>query len=156
AVKGGEIVVDGVNYTIEQAKAQQLRAYLCGAASFGEVFTQVDFWSLNAVQQKSPGINCDNFAQHVTSAEQLKGLEDIWKGYYTQQLVEIGGPQNKAEITTILQAGWSALERDWKLYWTAKAYDDLRAELARQAKAAAENPGCASQTTTAGGSAASG
>jgi hypothetical protein len=135
AMEGGKLVIGGVQYTIEEAQSAQLGAFLCGGASFGQAFTSVDFFSLNAVQAQSPGLNCDNFGDRVTSLEKLYALKSIWDGYYTRQLLEIAGPANSEEIKMNLYQGWTTLETKWKLQQGAVILARLRDKLRQEAEA---------------------
>lgn len=140
ALKAGQVVVGGVNYTIEEAQELQLDAFTCGGFSYGSAFNAVDFWSLNAVQQKVKGLNCRNFADRVQTLQQMAELKSIWDGYYTRQLLEMGGRQNEEDLRFKLYKAWSKLDEQWRIKTGAQLYYKLGAALRIEARRLQENP----------------
>jgi len=142
AVKGGRIAVGGVEYTIEEARSQQIYAFLCGGASAGEHLPAHGFFDIGATQALAPGISCSNFADKVTTLEQFGRLETLFKGFYTRSVLELGGRQNEANYRQILHEQWQIIERTWKARTGIRLLDRLRADLIAAARSVKVQPAC--------------
>ncbi len=138
--KGGKLYIQGVEYTIAAAKEAQLDAFLCGGASAGESLAGFGFFQTNGAQAIAPGIDCRNFSEKVTTLEDFARLETLFKGFYTRQFLELGGPQNRENYQRILNEEWEIVDRTWKAKVAAGIYEKLRADLIREAQAAAQAP----------------
>lgn len=135
---GGTIVVGGVEYTIQQAQAAQLDAFLCGG---GDLLAE-GFFKIGGAQAIVPGITCENFAEKITTIEQLNRFKVLFDGFYTNSVVEFGGRQNDERYREILRDEWSLLERTWKARTGARLYQNLLDDLVREAERAKARAAC--------------
>lgn len=147
---GVKIAVARVEYTIEEARSQQINALLCGGASGGERLPGTGFFELNGTQAISPGITCENFSERITTSEQFDRLKQLYDGYYSRLVYEMGGRQNREAYTQILYQQWQVIERTWKARRGVAIYEKLRSDLAIDAQALQGLKSCAAGVADTG------
>lgn len=146
AMTAGGLTVGGVTYTIDEAKALQLDAFLCGTTTWG-LLQMEGFFKTGGAQTIAPGVTCENFADRITNLRDFAKLRDYFRGGYSRSVHEMGGSQNRDANQALLDGAWAKVE--FRL--GARLYDRLRAELVRQAIELKEKQGCADGAGTAGG-----
>ncbi len=132
-IKTGRIYIDGVEYTVDEARRMQIDAFLCGGVSGGERLPGPGFFETRGAQQISPGITCDNFAERIETADQFQRLESLFRGFYTRNLLELGGRQNRDAYRQVLDEQWAKVTTAWKVRMGARLLDGLKSDLARLA-----------------------
>ena len=154
----GKLTIDSVEYTIDTARALQLDGYLCN----GGGFLETSFFQFGDVQTIWSGINCDNYADKITTLKDFAKLEEKFKKYkdYVLSRGTIGKPgdPNYESYSTILDEEWKILERNWKAKVGAALIEKLRTDLIREAEAFKAKQACkvdpavgASEPKTGGG-----
>jgi len=121
-----------VQAVIHAAESGQLDAFICGDASFNNLFTKTSFFDLAAVGGK--GITCQNFTSRIASDADLESMKTLWFGYYKRLLLERNpGAENAAQAQRLLEDGWERLEEQWKLIWSEKLTAQMRDALKEEA-----------------------
>lgn len=130
-ISGSELYISAVEATIGEAQALQAKAFLCGGTSFGLAQGLPSFFSYPRVQQIAPGVTCENFADRVTTYQQLTQMKEFWEGYYAGQVRERAG--NDLDTNNRLGQAWFTLQQQWAGRWAATEYARIRDEMLRSA-----------------------
>ena len=146
AMTAGGLTRGGITITIDEAKALQLDAFLCGTTTWG-LLQMEGFFNTGGAQAIAPGVTCENFADRITDLRDFARLRDLFRGDYSRRVHEMGGRQNRDANQALLDSAWAKVE----LRLGARLYERLRAELARQAVELKKKEACADGTGTAGG-----
>ena len=155
AFVGGKLVFAGVDYTIEEAKALQLDAFLCEAGGL----IDVSFFQFPGVQRLANGIDCRNFTEKIKTIDDFVKLETQFKIYKTYVLglgpIKLGGKENVDSYSEILDNEWKIITTTWKIKVGAALIEKLSADLIREAEAFKAKQSCTAGgtggTTTTGG-----
>jgi hypothetical protein len=139
AIKGGKILIGGstagVQLVVDEAHRQQLLATIFGGSSFGNLFSQVGFFSIGAVANQ--GITPANIGEKVTSLEALKTL---WFTQYARVLHDLFKGEEESVDNTLKEA-WPLLVQYWASKRAQIALDRLADELAKRAASLAAKGG---------------
>ncbi len=149
ATAAGKFAIDGVEYTIEQANAMRVSDLLCGGSDFGDTWP-VGFFSLEGTQQIANGINCDNFADKITTQRDFDRLKSLFWGHYMRTVLEFSADAaDRAGKKKKLEEMWQNLYLAWRVKTGAKLDQKLREAFMREAEALKAKEAC--KTAAEGG-----
>jgi hypothetical protein len=126
-ISGTGAAVTATQMLIEEEESLRIKAFTCGNFSFGAP-QGISFFAMREVQAMSPGIDCDNFEQRLTTRAQYERLQSIWQGRFTRETRTYRG--SDAETDQMLGQGWAQLRDRWMTLYAKKMYDDIKRKMA--------------------------